>query len=53
VLAHEKIAPKSPPRPEQSLDLGILKLDDLLLTLIHPRRKRYERQVPGLQDLRP
>ena len=33
---------------EQSLNLGILKLNNLLLTMIHPRRYHYQYQMPGL-----
>ena len=35
---------------QQRLNLRILKLDDLLLALIHPRRDQEERQLPRLQD---
>ena len=35
---------------QQSLNLGISQLYDLLLTLMHLRRKRHQCQVPGLQD---
>jgi hypothetical protein len=35
---------------EQGLNLGILELDDLLLTLIHARRTSDTYQVQGQQD---
>ena len=35
---------------EESRNLGVLKLDDLLLPLVDPGRQRDKHHLPGLQD---
>ena len=35
---------------EKSLNLGVLKFDDLLLPLVDPGRQRDKHHLPGLQD---